>query len=283
MAGAFPCGASPAACGNSARSEAIDDSLPCSSKRLLALAWVGLCVPAAFAADTPRSRRPPRRSPTRQPQAALDGLRAKPGVTVREENDWFVLKEPNGRSFWSISQPAHPAHPTVVKRTLVEDTEGIRMVMRVKCGAPKETCDRVVQQFQQGDARAVEQRGGPRKARRADTMSRQGGHDPSGPSSAGSTVGPSGRERAEGPAEDSDAVGVPRRRHPAPAGSLDAGLHAQAVLGHDAFPLRPHLAAADRAAAHVHPAAARGAPRRLRARPRRTPFMRGLPTTPTRP
>jgi len=130
---------------------------PAPSKRLLALAWVGLCVPATFAADTPPQPDAAAEIAYPTPQAALDALRAKPGVTVREENDWFVLKEPNGRSFWSITQPAHPAHPTVVKRTLVEDTEGIRMVMRVKCGAPKETCDRVVQQFQQGDARAVEQ------------------------------------------------------------------------------------------------------------------------------
>ncbi|ARN22901.1 hypothetical protein [Piscinibacter gummiphilus] len=111
----------------------------------------------AHAADTPPPANMSVEIAYPSPQAALEALRAKPGVTVREENGWFVLKEPGGVSFWSITQSTHPAHPTAVRRTLVQDAEGIRMVMRVQCGAPKETCDRVAHQFQQGDARLVEQ------------------------------------------------------------------------------------------------------------------------------
>jgi len=128
------------------------------ARALLATFACGVaCLPIAHAADRPLPAGVSVEIDYPTPQAALAAVRAKPGVSVREENDWFVLKEPNGRSFWSITQPTNPAHPMVVKRTLVEDTEGIRMVMRVKCGAPKEVCDHVVQQFQQGDARAVEQ------------------------------------------------------------------------------------------------------------------------------
>ena len=53
----------------------------------------------------------------RSPQEALDALRAKPGTTLRQENDWWVIRDPEDHAIWSITLPAHPAHPTAVKRT----------------------------------------------------------------------------------------------------------------------------------------------------------------------
>ena len=83
------------------------------------------------------------------PDAALAALRLKPGVRMREENDWYVANDPAENSFWSIAQPTHPAHPTAVKRSLVQDASGVRLVMKVRCGAPKAACDAVVHQFEQ--------------------------------------------------------------------------------------------------------------------------------------
>jgi hypothetical protein len=83
------------------------------------------------------------------PDAALAALRVKKGVTLREENDWYVASDPGENTFWSITKPEHPAHPAAVKRTLVQDASGVRLTMKVKCGASKEVCDGVVHQFEQ--------------------------------------------------------------------------------------------------------------------------------------
>ena len=98
---------------------------------------------------------PPSPSPAKveigyaSPAAALAALREKPGVKIREENDWYVANDPNEKAFWSITQPAHPAHPTAVKRVLVDGPGGIHLAMAVKCGASKSACDQVVFQFKQ--------------------------------------------------------------------------------------------------------------------------------------
>ena len=83
----------------------------------------------------------------KSPQAALEALRAKPGVTEREENDWVVLEDEN--TLWSIATVAHPAYPTAVKRAVVEKGGHVFVEMSVVCGASKEICDQVVLQFRE--------------------------------------------------------------------------------------------------------------------------------------
>ena len=83
------------------------------------------------------------------PAAALVALRAKAGVSVREENDWYVLNDPSDNTFWSITRPGHPAHPAAVKRMLVDDAKGVHMAMSIKCGSTKLACDQLVLQFKQ--------------------------------------------------------------------------------------------------------------------------------------
>ena len=112
---------------------------------------LALSVSAAHAVDRVASAERKAEIAYASPAAALTALRGKPGVSIREENDWFVINDPSEDAIWSIAQPAHPAHPTAVKRTLVQDDSGVRLVMRVQCGAAKEICDRVVQQFQQAN------------------------------------------------------------------------------------------------------------------------------------
>jgi len=108
-----------------------------------AIACTIACLPAAHAADATPPASPQVEITYATPQAALDALRLKQGVTIREENDWYVVKDPAENAFWSITSPAHPAHPTAVKRTLVQDADGMRLAMRVQCGAAKATCERV--------------------------------------------------------------------------------------------------------------------------------------------
>ena len=80
-------------------------------------------------------------------EAATSALRAKAGVRMREENDWLVFADPSEDAFWSITTPANPAHPTMVKRRLVEQNGEVKLLLAARCGAPKPVCDQVVQRF----------------------------------------------------------------------------------------------------------------------------------------
>ncbi|WP_447938814.1 hypothetical protein [Pseudoxanthomonas mexicana] len=83
------------------------------------------------------------------PEAALTALRAMPDTTVREENDWFVVHDKENATIWSITSEKNPAHPTAVKRAFVARDGGVSIEMNVMCGAQKEVCDVVVEQFRQ--------------------------------------------------------------------------------------------------------------------------------------
>ena len=76
---------------------------------------------------------------------------------MREENGWYVLHDPSENTFWSITQPGNPAHPSAVKRTLVQGAAGVHLKLAVLCGASKDVCDRMVQTFQELDAKIATQ------------------------------------------------------------------------------------------------------------------------------
>jgi hypothetical protein len=103
-------------------------------------------VPAATQEPVPESPGTDIGYPTRE--AALEALRQKPGVAIREQNDWVVVTDRAENTLWSITSPSNSAHPTVVKRTAVERGGSVVMEMKVKCGASKEVCDDVVRQFE---------------------------------------------------------------------------------------------------------------------------------------
>jgi hypothetical protein len=120
------------------------------------LLLLGLCVLSAANAQTPTGGLPEQPTdigyPT--PAAALKALRAKPGVTIREQNDWYILDDPSDHTIWSIAEPTNPAYPTAVKRTIVQDAVGIHLRTRMICGASKQICDQVAMAFKQLNAEA---------------------------------------------------------------------------------------------------------------------------------
>ncbi|WP_192312345.1 molecular chaperone DnaJ [Pseudoxanthomonas sp. PXM02] len=117
-------------------------------RRLALVAMLGLGISAAaFAQDIAES--PDSDIGYASPEAALEALRNKPGVTLKEQNDWVVLNDRETLTLWSITTAQHPAHPTAVKRAVLEKDGGVYLDMQVKCGASKAVCDEVVRQFQQ--------------------------------------------------------------------------------------------------------------------------------------
>lgn len=115
------------------------------TRTLLAVLGLGVGV-VAFAQDVPDAA--DAGIGYASPEAALEALRNRPGVALKEQNDWFVLTDTAASTVWSIATPRHPAHPTAVKRAFIQKDGAVFVKMDVQCGASKAVCDQVVQQFQ---------------------------------------------------------------------------------------------------------------------------------------
>jgi hypothetical protein len=84
-------------------------------------------------------------------QAALDALKAKPGVKLREQQGWIIVADKESEfvsATWSFTPEGNPAHPAAVKRTLYEKNGQIMMETNVLCQAKKEPCDALVRDFE---------------------------------------------------------------------------------------------------------------------------------------
>jgi hypothetical protein len=80
------------------------------------------------------------------PYASLDeaikALRAKPGVTFRNQGGWVVAEDLQAFTAWLLTPPGHPAYPSIVKRTVVNSNKGADFQTYVRCFASQEVCDK---------------------------------------------------------------------------------------------------------------------------------------------
>jgi hypothetical protein len=93
-------------------------------------------------------------------KAALSALLAKPGVRIEEQQGWIIVTDTQSANpvLWSFTPPGNPAHPSVVKRSLVTQKDGSTNIeMKVLCEADKSSCDALVRQFQVLNDRVIEQ------------------------------------------------------------------------------------------------------------------------------
>lgn len=79
--------------------------------------------------------------------AALESLRVRSDVKIREEHGWTVVTDPTANTIWSFTPVGHPAHPAAVKRILIERDGAILMEMKALCQAPKAPCDKLIEDF----------------------------------------------------------------------------------------------------------------------------------------
>ena len=87
---------------------------------------------------------------------ALTFLKTKPGVsiTVTKPDGWIIANDSSSHAVWSFTPEVHYAHPSVVKREIVQDASGgISVNMTALCQAQKEPCDRLIAEFQELNSR----------------------------------------------------------------------------------------------------------------------------------
>ena len=82
---------------------------------------------------------------------ALASLRENPSAKFESEDGWTVVaSREHGRAvLWFFTPEWHPAHPSVVKRSVV-DRNGIDFIdVAAMCQAPQEACDALLAEFRQ--------------------------------------------------------------------------------------------------------------------------------------
>jgi len=80
-------------------------------------------------------------------EAALEALRARGNVEISVQDGWTIADDKPNHALWSFTPPSHPAHPAVVRRTLVRDGEHASIQMDSLCVAGAEACEGLVGEF----------------------------------------------------------------------------------------------------------------------------------------
>jgi hypothetical protein len=112
----------------------------------LATLAVVLAMPTMVLAQSSSAPTPPIEYPS--VAAALEGLRAKSGVRVSDQDGWTTIDDSANFNFWSFPPREHPAYPAAIRRTIVRRGDEFFVDMAVLCEATKSACDRLTAEFQ---------------------------------------------------------------------------------------------------------------------------------------
>ena len=80
---------------------------------------------------------------------SLANLKNNPDAKFRIDRGWTIVdvNSKHEQSIYSFTPESHPAYPSIVKREIIEIDGSIHIDMSAKCGASKEVCDELIQQF----------------------------------------------------------------------------------------------------------------------------------------
>lgn len=77
----------------------------------------------------------------------LSQFRSDPNVDVRVNNGWQIADVKSEKAIYSFTPETHSAHPSYVKRKVVNKDGSIYIDTSVRCGAEKSVCDQLVRDF----------------------------------------------------------------------------------------------------------------------------------------
>lgn len=82
---------------------------------------------------------------------ALQSLKENPAADFRDSDGWTVvnLQKDGDRILWTFTPEWHPAHPSAVKREVIERNGEVFIEMNVLCQSTKPECDQLVKEFEQ--------------------------------------------------------------------------------------------------------------------------------------
>jgi hypothetical protein len=88
--------------------------------------------------------------------AARQALEARDDAKVSEEDGWTLIEEPDTGTVWNFTPPDHPAHPTVVKRSIIKRPGKDDIDMQGRCEGPRSACERLIRQFEYQNAQLIQ-------------------------------------------------------------------------------------------------------------------------------
>jgi hypothetical protein len=131
---------------------------PSVTSALAAMLWLAACGTAGTGPDAANAdSREANRIEYPTVEAALSAVRARPGIIESQSDGWTVLEDKARRETWLFSPPGHPAHPAVVKRTVVRRVDDTNTRTTALCGGGQAECDRLIADFLAADKKAAEQ------------------------------------------------------------------------------------------------------------------------------
>lgn len=93
--------------------------------------------------------------------AARKALTARDDVRFSSAEGWLTVEDAQAMTIWNFAPESDPAHPAVVKRSVVEEDGRIVLRMDIRCEGNAEACDALEAHFLSLNQAAVEEmRGG---------------------------------------------------------------------------------------------------------------------------
>ena len=80
-------------------------------------------------------------------QQTFSNLKSNPDVSIRTERGWTIATSEAEGVIWSFTPSSHPAHPSFVKREVIEKEGSFYINTSATCGAQKKVCDQLVNDF----------------------------------------------------------------------------------------------------------------------------------------
>lgn len=115
---------------------------------LATAAWGALIGPAALAQSADPAAPPP--IGYAHVDAALQDLTAQDGqgTVVAHVDGWTIVNQPMAAAQWSFTPPGHPAHPAVVRRTIVRGpNRAVTVDTGLLCEGPASACEQLKTEF----------------------------------------------------------------------------------------------------------------------------------------
>ena len=90
-------------------------------------------------------------SESKTPEAIqiLEELKKRSEANFRNSQGWIIVNIDTAeeKAIWSFTPESHPAYPSIVKREVIQKDGSIYIDTTGSCGAEKEICDKLVQDF----------------------------------------------------------------------------------------------------------------------------------------
>lgn len=86
---------------------------------------------------------------------ALSQLKQHPDASVSIQSGWIIIemkhpgKTVSENAVWSFTPPQHYAHPSVIKRRILEEEGDLFVDMQALCHAEKHACESLMDAFSQ--------------------------------------------------------------------------------------------------------------------------------------